>query len=126
MAALKELFKGAAKSKSKSNVDEYVDLDLSDYEEVIETEPAEMYIRIAELNNLNELPDLKKEVYDGNMLLVDISLLKRDKFNLDRAIKELKQVVEDVHGDIAGVGEEQVIVAPMGVRIDRSKIFGGK
>ena len=124
MAALKELFKGTA--KSKSNVDEYVDLDLSDYEEVIENEPAEMYIRIAELNNLNELPDLKKEVYDGNMLLVDISLLKRDKFNLDRAIKELKQVVEDVHGDIAGVGEEQVIVAPMGVRIDRSKIFGGK
>ncbi|NOR60741.1 MAG: cell division protein SepF [Methanosarcinales archaeon] len=124
MAALKELFKGSA--KSKSNVDEYVDLDLSDYEEVIENEPAEMYIRIAELNNLNELPDLKKEVYDGNMLLVDISLLKRDKFNLDRAIKELKQVVEDVHGDIAGVGEEQVIVAPMGVRIDRSKIFGGK
>ncbi len=124
MAALKELFKGTA--KSKSNVDEYVDLDLSDYEEVIENEPAEMYIRIAELNNLNELPELKKEVYDGNMLLVDISLLKRDKFNLDRAIKELKQVVEDVHGDIAGVGEEQVIVAPMGVRIDRSKIFGGK
>jgi len=124
MAALKELFRGA--TKSKSNVDEYVDLDLSDYEEVIENEPAEMYIRIAELNNLNELPDLKKEVYDGNMLLVDISLLKRDKFNLDRAIKELKQVVEDVHGDIAGVGEEQVIVAPMGVRIDRSKIFGGK
>jgi SepF-like predicted cell division protein (DUF552 family) len=124
MAALKELFKSTA--KSKSNVDEYVDLDLSDYEEVIENEPAEMYIRIAELNNLNELPDLKKEVYDGNMLLIDISLLKRDKFNLDRAIKELKQVVEDVHGDIAGVGEEQVIVAPMGVRIDRSKIFGGK
>ena len=124
MAALKELFKGTA--KSKSNVDEYVDLDLSDYEEVIENEPAEMYIRIAELNNLNELPELKKEVYDGNLLLVDISLLKRDKFNLDRAIKELKQVVEDVHGDIAGVGEEQVIVAPMGVRIDRSKIFGGK
>jgi SepF-like predicted cell division protein (DUF552 family) len=124
MVALKELFKGSA--KSKSNVDEYVDLDLSDYEEVIENEPAEMYIRIAELNNLNELPDLKKEIYDGNMLLVDISLIKRDKFNLDRAIKELKQVVEDVHGDIAGIGEEQVIVAPMGVKIDRSKIFGGK
>jgi SepF-like predicted cell division protein (DUF552 family) len=31
-----------------------------------------------------------------------------------------------VHGDIAGIGEEQVIVAPMGVRIDRSKINGNK
>ncbi|MCL7415560.1 MAG: cell division protein SepF [ANME-2 cluster archaeon] len=124
MAAFKKIFGGAASSRSEG--DEYVDLDLSDYEEVIENEPAEMYIRIAELNNLNDIPDLKKEIYDGNLLLVDISLLKQDKFNLDRAIKELKQVVEDVHGDIAGVGDEQVIVAPMGVRINRSKIIGAK
>ncbi|MDF1558091.1 MAG: cell division protein SepF [ANME-2 cluster archaeon] len=124
MAAFKKIFGGAASSRSEN--DEYVDLDLSDYEEVIESEPAEMYIRIAELNNLNDIPDLKKEIYDGNLLLVDISLLKQDKFNLDRAIKELKQVVEDVHGDIAGVGDEQVIVAPMGVKINRSKIIGAK
>lgn len=124
MAKLKKLFGGTGTPRSE--VDEYVDLDLSDYEDVLETEPAEMYIRIAELNNLNEMPDLKKEVYDGNILLIDISLLKRDKFNLDRAIKDLKEVVEDVHGDIAGVGDEQVIVAPMGVRIDRSKVLGGR
>lgn len=124
MSKIKKLFGGAVASKSEA--DEYVDLDLGDYEEVLETEPAEMYIRIAELNNLNEIPDLKKEVYDGNILFIDISLIKRDKFNLDRAVKELKQVVEDVHGDIAGIGDEQVIVAPMGVRIDRSKILGGK
>lgn len=124
MSKIKKLFGGAAAPRSE--VDEYVDLDLSNYEEVLETEPAEMYIRIAELNNLNEIPDLKKEIYEGNLLLIDISLLKRDKFNLDRAIKELKQVVEDVHGDIAGVGDEQVLVAPTGVRIDRSKISGGK
>ncbi len=124
MAALKKIFGGASSSKSSS--EEYVDLDLSDYEEVIEDEPAEMYIRIAELNNLNDIPDLKKEVYEGNVLLVDISLIKQDKFNLDRAIKELKQVVEDAHGDIAGIGEDQVIVAPMGVRINRSKIIGAR
>ena len=124
MSKIKKFFGGAISSKPEA--DEYVDLDLGDYEEVLETEPAEMYIRIAELNNLNEIPDLKKEVYDGNILFIDISLIKRDKFNLDRAVKELKQVVEDVHGDIAGIGDEQVIVAPMGVRIDRSKILGGK
>ena len=124
MSKIKKLFGGT--SVSKSEVDEYVDLDLSKYEEVLETEPAEMYIRIAELNNLNEIPELKKEIYDGNLLLIDISLLKRDKFNLDRAIKDLKQVVEDVHGDIAGIGDDQVLVAPMGVRIDRSKISGGR
>lgn len=124
MSKIKKLFGGVAAPKSE--IDEYVDLDLSKYEEVLETEPAEMYIRIAELNNLNEVPELKKEIYDGNLLLIDISLLKRDKFNLDRAVKELKQVVEDVHGDIAGIGDDQILVAPMGVRIDRSKITGGR
>lgn len=124
MSKFKKLFGGA--SAPKSDVDEYVNLDLSEYEEVLETEPAEMYIRIAELNNLNEMPDLKKQIYEGNLLLIDISILKRDKFNLDRAIKELKQVVDDVHGDIAGVGEDQIIVTPMGVRIDRSKILGAR
>lgn len=124
MATLKKLFGGA--STPKSDVEDYVHIDLSEYEEVPEVEPAEMYIRIAELNNLNEVSTLKKEIYDGNILLIDISLIKQDKFNLDRAIKELKQVVQDVHGDIAGIGEEQVIVAPMGVRIDRSKINGDK
>ncbi|MCK4938099.1 MAG: hypothetical protein KAR85_05800, partial [Methanosarcinales archaeon] len=81
MAAFKKIFGGASSSKSVS--EEYVDLDLSDYEEVVENEPAEMYIRIAELNNLNDIPDLKKEIYNGNILLVDISLIKQDKFNLD-------------------------------------------
>jgi SepF-like predicted cell division protein (DUF552 family) len=123
MSKIKKLLRGSGTPRSEV---EYVDLDLGNYEEVLETEPAEMYVRIAELNNLNEIPDLKKEIYEGNILFIDISLIKRDKFNLDRAVKELKQVVEDVHGDIAGIGDEQIIVTPMGVRIDRSKIFGGK
>jgi SepF-like predicted cell division protein (DUF552 family) len=123
MSKIKKLLRGSGTPRSEV---EYVDLDLGNYEEVLETEPAEMYVRIAELNNLNEIPDLKKEIYEGNILLIDISLIKRDKFNLDRAVKELKQVVEDVHGDIAGIGDEQIIVTPIGVRIDRSKIFGGK
>jgi SepF-like predicted cell division protein (DUF552 family) len=123
MATLKKIFGGGT---TTPDTHDYVKLNLDDYEDIEEVEPAEMYIRIAQLKNLKDVVDLKKEIYDGNILFIDISLIKQDKFNLDRAVKELKQVVQDVHGDIAGIGDEQVIVAPMGVRIDRSKLIGGK
>jgi hypothetical protein len=112
-------------SKPTSSAEEYTELDLSRYEEVLDDEPAETYIRVAELNNLNDMPALKKEIYDGNVLMIDISNIKADKLMLDRALKDLKEVVIDVHGDIAGLKEDQVLVTPTGMKIDRSKILGG-
>ena len=113
-------------NRSASSTEEYTELDLGKYEEVWDDEPAETYVRVAELNNLNDLPGLKKEIYDGNILMIDISNIKADKLMLDRALKDLKDVVIDVHGDIAGLKEDQVLVTPTGVKIDRSKIFGGR
>ena len=72
------------------------------------------------------MPSLKKEIYDGNILMIDISNIKGDKLLLDRALKDLKDVVTDVRGDIAGLKDDQVLVTPTGVKIDRSKIFGGR
>ncbi len=113
-------------SKSKVGVEEYAELDIGMYEEVLDEEPAKMHVRIAQLSDLNELPELKKEVYDGNIVMIDISLIKNDKLISERAIKDLKQVAADVRGDIAGIGDNQVIVTPMSVKIDRTKIIGGK
>ncbi len=113
-------------TKSKSGVDEYTELDLGKYQEILDSEPAETYIRVAELTHFNELPGLKKEIYDGNILMIDISNIKADKLLLDRALKDLKDVVADVRGDIAGIKDDQVLVTPSGIRIDRSKITGSR
>ncbi|MDR6223603.1 cell division protein SepF [Methanococcoides alaskense] len=112
--------------KGATDADEYTELDLGKFEQEMADEPAETYIRVAELTNLNELPDLKKEIYNGNILMIDISNIKADKLMLDRALKDLKDVVIDVHGDIAGIKDDQVLVTPTGVKIDRSKIVGGR
>jgi len=120
---IKELIFGPSMSKSTS-VDEYVELDLSQYEEVVEEEPAETYIRVAELSNLDGIPDLRKEIYDGNIVIVDISLIKRDQMILERALRDLRDVVGDVNGDIAGLGEDMVITTPTGIKIDRTRIGG--
>ncbi len=108
--------------KAKSEVDEYQELDLSEFEEGFKDEPTSMFIRVAELTGLDILPELKKQVYEGNVVVIDVSPAKHDKLLFDRAVKDLKQVVTDVHGDIALVKEDQVIVTPRSIRIDRQKL----
>ncbi len=111
-------------SSDATDSDEYTELDLGKFEQELSDEPAETYVRIAELTNLNDLPSLKKEIYDGNILIIDISNIKMDNLIRDRALNDLKEVVLDVHGDIAGVKDDQVLVTPAGIKIDRSKIAG--
>jgi len=111
-----------SRTREKSEAEDYTELDLSVFEDSLKDESANMYIRIAELEGLDLLPELKKQVYDGNALIIDVSLTRNDKLIFDRTIKDLKQVVNDVHGDIALINESQVIVTPCGVRIDRQKL----
>ncbi len=102
-----------------------LDLDIENYEEEIEKDrEVKMYIKTAELTGLYDVPELKKEIYAGNMLILDISVAKRDKILVEKAIKDLKLASLDVGGDIAGFGDEQVIVAPTGVKIERKKLGG--
>ncbi|CAG0964942.1 hypothetical protein METP3_01082 [Methanosarcinales archaeon] len=108
--------------KTKSDADEYQELDLSEYEDGFQGETANTYIKIAELSGLEMMPELKKQIYEGNILMIDVSPAKKDKMVFDRAIKDLKAVVNDVHGDIAMIKEDQVIVTPRGMRIDRQKL----
>lgn len=108
--------------KVKSEVEDYQELDLSEFEEGFGDEPTNAFVRIAELSGLDMMPELKKQVYEGNILMIDVSPARNDKLIFDRAVKDLKQVVNDVHGDIAMIKEDQVIVTPRGIRIDRQKL----
>lgn len=105
--------------------DDYWDLDIEAYEEELKgDEGVKMYIKTAELTGLYDIPDLKKEIYAGNILILDISLAKQDKVLVEKAIKDLKMAAFDVGGDIAGLSDDQVIVAPMGIKIERKKMSG--
>jgi SepF-like predicted cell division protein (DUF552 family) len=112
--------------KSTTSADDYTEIDLSKYEEVLEEEPAETYVKIADVSNISQISMLKQEIYNGNILMLDISSIRGDDLLRDRVLKELKDVVVDVRGDIAGVKGNTVIVTPTGIKIDRSKITGGK
>jgi hypothetical protein len=111
-------------SRPHAETDEYLELDLGEYEEVFEEEPVGTYVKVAELINASNLTPLKDEVYKGNIVVIDISHIKQDRVALDRIVKDLKQVAKDIHGDIAGLGDDQIIVTPMSIKIDRRKLGG--
>ena len=62
--------------KSTTSADDYTEIDLSKYEEVLEEEPAETYVKIAEVSNFNQISSLKQEIYNGNILMIDISSIR--------------------------------------------------
>lgn len=97
---------------------------IEEYEEELKDEGVNMYIKTAELTGLYDIPELKKEIYAGNILILDISLAKQDKVLVEKAIKDLKMAAFDVGGDIAGISDEQVIATPMGIKIERKKLSG--
>jgi len=104
-------------------VEQYEELDLSEYEAEI-TGEADMFVRVAEVTGINEISEIRRQIYEGNIVVADVAFLKHDKLTMDRILKDLRQLAEDVNGDIVGLGEEYVIITPTGVKIDRNKIRG--
>jgi hypothetical protein len=103
--------------------DDYTEVDLGQFEEMDSS--SGLILRFADLAKVEMLPEIKQEIYSGRILLVDISGIKRDKDAMDKALGELKKAVDDISGDIAGIGDDLIVIVPSGIRIDREKIIGG-
>ncbi len=107
-----------------STEDDYMDLDLEAYEEAEAGSPA-LLVKIATVSDIKDSPRIKDEVYNGNIVIVDIGRLKMDKVMYERVLKDLKEVAKDVNGDIIGLGDQRyVVITPMSVKISRDKIGG--
>ena len=109
---------------STTTEDDYMDLDLESFEESQASAPA-MFVKIATVGDIKDSPQIKDEVYNGNIVIVDIGRLKQDKVMYERVLKDLKEVAKDVNGDIIGLGDQRyVVITPMSVKISREKIGG--
>lgn len=99
-------------------------IDLGEY--IQESTPGEtaaaMHVKVADLVKLEDLRAYADYVYKGNMLILDFSAVAEDEVMLRRVTHELKSVVTDVGGDLAGFGKNVLLVTPTGVKIDRQKL----
>ena len=108
--------------KEEVSPEDYKIPDLTSYES--DERPA-LLIKIATITDLKGSQTIKDQVYNGHVVVVDISRLKQDKITFERVMKDFKQVSSDVGGDIVGLGDQQyVIISPRNVKISRDRIGG--
>ncbi|ERH13473.1 MAG: hypothetical protein J07HB67_02513 [halophilic archaeon J07HB67] len=99
---------------------DYVELDTDEFE----TQPgtAAMHVHIADLNDQTDVIDIKDAIYDGDFVIADITRHSTSDGTTEHLIDELRQVTKEVDGDIVRKGDDQLVIAPTGVTISRTKL----
>ncbi|SDR35598.1 cell division protein SepF [Natronobacterium texcoconense] len=100
--------------------EDYVELDLDDVS--AESAAATMQVHIAEVSGQADAIDIKDAVYDGDIVIADVTRLRTEDSTVEHIVDELRQVAEEVNGDIVRKGDDQMIITPTGVHVSREKL----
>ncbi|MCL9815667.1 cell division protein SepF [Natronocalculus amylovorans] len=107
-------------SGGERSTDDYVELDLDDFDAA--DGHTGVSVRIAEINDKQDVIAIKDAVYDGDLVIADITRHSTSDRTIEHIIDELRQVAAEVDGDIVQKGDDQLIITPTGVRISRKKL----
>lgn len=105
---------------------------VSDAEEYVRLEPEadfatglnapERQVSVYKLRGFSDVDSCTSQLSDGNIVLLDIKpLAERSMTELKHAIDEIKEVCISMGADIAGIGENHLILTPPNVKILRTK-----
>ena len=109
--------------KKSGNVEGYVDLEK--YVESTEgADAASMYVRVGEIQRYEDLKEFADYVYGGNVLILDFTPIAEEEVILKRITGDLKKLAKEINGDIAGIGNNLMIVSPSNVKVERRKLRG--
>ena len=107
-------------SDGQHSTDEYLDLDVEGIE--ASRGDAGMSVRIATISGRQDVVAIKDAVYDGDLVIADITRHTTSDDTMKRIVDSLRQVAEEVDGDIAQKGDDQIIISPTGVGVARQKL----
>jgi hypothetical protein len=109
--------------KKSGDVEGFVDL-----EKYVESsggaETANMYVRVGEITRYEDLKEFTDYVYGGNVLILDFTPIAEEEVILKRITGDLKKLAKEINGDIAGIGNNLMIVSPSNVKVERRKLRG--
>lgn len=109
--------------KKTGDVGGYVDLEK--YVESTGRNPsAKMFVRVGEIQRYEDLKEFTDYVYGGNVLILDFSPIAEEEVILKRITNDLKKLSQEINGDIAGIGNNLMIIAPSDVKVERRKLRG--
>lgn len=115
MGLMSKLLGGGSRS-----ADDYVELDIDDFDAKVQE--SETTVRIATISDKQDVVDIKDAVYDGSVVVADITRHTTQDRTMEHISDELKQVAREVGGDIVQKDDEQIIITPGGVTISRDKL----
>ncbi len=85
-------------------------------------EKATTYLKAKPLRELADLEAIENEVRNGNIVILRITpLASKSIIDVKQAVDQLYAFAEEIHGDIARLGEERVVICPENIRIWREK-----
>lgn len=104
--------------KKEKEIEDEELLELS--EDVEEGEVQAVPIQVIQLEEYKDAEEVQKSVREGKIVFVKIKRLKEsDMGDLKRAIERIRKTCTAVDGDIAGVDENYIIVAPSYAKVLR-------
>jgi len=96
--------------------DEYLEIDLEQEEK--ENKVLVKLFVLKHYDDVNEILNALREGY--TIAIIDIKLLRqKDSIELKRAVSKIKKTADALEGNIAGFGENTVIVTPSFARIHK-------
>ena len=126
LADIKSGFKKAFGSKTEADLlsegeKEYLELDTEGGES-----KANIIVRPFVINDFSDIKEILDSLREGyTIALINIKPLKdKDLVDLKRAINKLKKTCDAIDGDIAGFGEDYIVVTPSFAKVYRSKHTG--
>jgi SepF-like predicted cell division protein (DUF552 family) len=110
--------------KKTATTEGYIDLEKYADAQVSTTAGARMRVAIGDIQRYEDLKHLTDFVYGGNVLILDFTAISDQEVLLKRVTNELKRMTDDIGGDVAGIGNNLMVVSPNGVKVERRKIRG--
>lgn len=111
---------GGRDSRRRSGGGEYVELDSSDVDEPVEG--SKMNVHIAQIDGQRDVIEIKNAIYDGDIVVADITRHTTGDRTMDRITQDLQEITHEVGGDIVQKADDQLIITPAAVSINRTKL----
>jgi SepF-like predicted cell division protein (DUF552 family) len=104
----------------RHTTEDYVELDLDEFDTA--RGDAGTSVRIATIGGQQDVIAIKDAVYDGDVVIADITRHTTSDSTMEHIVDDLRQVAQEVDGDIVQKGDDQIIITPTGVSVARQKL----
>lgn len=102
------------------STDDYVELDIDDFDATPSDSGTQVHI--ATIGEQGDVVPIKDAIYDGDIVIADITRHTTTDRTMEHISDELKQVADEVGGDIIQKDDDQLIITPGGISVARSRL----